>query len=251
MIVLVALPAAAEFTTYNSSIGTVNWYDPLSNFTIVTFDGMTPSTCAGSSGCNTLPGMLSGLFINGFQGVPASTNTYMLIVAENDATQTFYNYGGTGPTGSAVANPRLLRSDAANGTNQIGFHIVLPAAVTAFGLQVMSYSSGTAVSVRIGGVALTTALGPYPTGTVTTTGIPHRSFIGITSPTSFQTIDIVSAPGDQNKILIDNIAFGTLASAAADTAEPQTALYIATGLGMILLARRMKNQRVSSAAILQ
>ena len=248
VIALMALPAAAELTTYNSSVGAINWYDPLTNFTVIPFDGMTPATCSGSGGCSSLGGMPAGLMIYGFQGSPSSTNSNLLIVPENDPAQTYYNFGGTGPTGAAATNPRLLRSDSAvSNASQIGFRIVLPAPVTAFGFQVMSYSPSKTVSLSVNGTPVTVALGSYPTGTLTTSGIPSRSFFGITSPTTFQTVDIISAPGSGNTILIDNIAYGTLSN-PSDVTEPQTAVFLFTGLVMMLLARRMKNLRTNSAA---
>ena len=121
-ITIMALPAAAAFTTFNSSIGPINWYDPLTNFTVLPFDGMTPTTCA--SGCTSLGGMPTNLLIYGFQGTPSANNSALLIVSENDPAQLYYNFGGTGPNGTVVTNPRLLRSDGAlSNTAQIGFRI--------------------------------------------------------------------------------------------------------------------------------
>ena len=144
-------------------------------------------------------------------------------------------------------NPRLLRSDGAlSNTAQIGFRIVLPTPVTALGFQVMSYNPKT-VSVNINGTPVSGALGPYPTGTSTSAALGSKAFFGITSTTTFQTIDIISTPGSGNTILIDNLVFGTQSSGApaGEIAEPQTAVFLLTGLGMMLLAHRMRNRRMS------
>ncbi len=238
LIALVALPASAEFTTFDSSTSPFDWYaQPLSNFTVITFDGMSPQVCGGSGSTGICYNLgIVGVELYGFQGSPAAVNSILQIVPENDSAQPWFDYGGTGLA------PRLLRSDSATVGNQIGFRIVLPSPVTAFGVEVMSYNPAN-VSVNIAGTPISNALGKYPSGTLATTGIPNRSFFGVTSTTSFSYVDIISSPGSGNTIQIDNIAFGM---ASTDTAEPQTAVFLITGLGMMLLARRMKSPWLSS-----
>jgi hypothetical protein len=240
LITLMAVPAAAEFTTYN----TIGGLDPLSNFTTINFDGMTPVVCSTAPSCSSIG--IAGVLLYGFQGSPAAINHFLQIVPENDPAQPWFNYNGTG------TDPRLLRSDSAVNSSLIGFRIVLPSAVTAFGFQVMSGLASN-ISVNIDGVSISSALGPYPAGTLTTLARPNRSFFGVSSTTGFSYVDVISAPGDGNSIYIDNIAFGSAGApppgggGGDEVAEPQSAIFLITGLGMLFLARRMKLRFVSSA----
>ena len=239
---MMAVPALAGFATTSSSTSPIAWYDPLTNFTVLTFDGAGNQSCIGSSSCSVL--LLSGVQFYGFLGSPSSTNSVLQLISENDQ---YYNYGGAGQPG----NPRILMGDAAaNSTTPIGFRIVLPSAVTSFGVQIMGSVGSYNVAVKLIGSAISDPGGAYPAGTLATASAHGRTFFGVTSTTPFTTVDIIGSPGISGEFLvIDNLAFGTAAAPASDTVEPQTAVFILSGLGMMLLARKMRIRRQAKVAI--
>jgi len=234
---LLTVPGWAIDTTYNSSTAPVDWYATYSN--IITFDGLTESYIG--PGSNLL---LSGVNFYGFMGTPSATNSALLVVAEDNSGEPWYNYGGTGPYGTVVSNPRVLRSNAPSGTTPVGFEIVLPSAVTAFGLQIMS-SQPYNVQVELDGAAISNPGGAYPAGTLTTASSKGRTFFGVTSTTAFTTIDIIGSPGISGEYLvIDNISYGT---APVFTAEPQSAVFLLIGLGALLAARKLSLLQIAQS----
>jgi len=256
-----ALPACAEVTTFGGTNDLLGWAnESLSNFSaatnVVTFNGLPAQICSGgtSGGCSSIVQNLV-TFI-GFLGTPLDSNSSLVILSDAPVPDglggftNYHNYGGLGPDGTPAANAMILRSQDSNYLGErIGFHIVLPTPVTAFGVQIMSYDSGKSVAVSIDGTPISGATGPYPTGTVTTGGIPNRTFFGLTSTVAFNTVDLISTPGNGQYIVIDNFTFGTAKvdvipdpppPTGGDTPEPQTAVYMLTGIGTILLARKMK-----------
>ena len=237
--VLIAAPAFALDTTYSSSALPGDWYGGLSNFTVITFDGadgVATTNCSNVGGATCAYILQSGVKFYGFLGSSYGTNSDVQIVSESIS---YYNYGG-----SPASDPHILISQQSNPIGPIGFHIVLPTAVTAFGAQIMAYTAGYSVAVRLDGAAITDSGGSaaYPTGTVSTAGLGNRTFFGVTSTVPFQTIDMVSYPGDNNKIALDNVSFGNFNTS---TAEPQSAIFLLTGLGMMLLAQRLKRSRLT------
>lgn len=240
---LMAVPASAEFVTYNSSTSPIAFYDPLTNFTIIKFDGLGDQNCFSS--CSGIS--LSGVNFFGFYGTPSSTNNVLQLVREDNSLATYYNFGGTGPDGNPVANPVVMRSAAAgNSSTAIGFRIVLPSAVTAFGVQIMGSVGSYNVAVKADLASISNPGGAYPAGTLTTAASHGRTFFGVTSTTPFTTIDIIGLPGIGGEYLvIDNLAFGTQTS---NTAELQSGVFIISGLGMMLLARKMKRFKGTRAA---
>ena len=244
VIALVAAPASAAIT-YNSSAA---WYAlPLSNLNTITFDGLGDQNSLGTSSGY----VLSGVTFFGFFNSPYNVNTYLQLAREDNSGAPWYNYGGTGPTGAAATNPVILRgATSANTSNLIGFEIVLPTAVTAFAVEIMGSTGGFPVALHLGGSAISNPGGAYPTGTLTTTASHGRTFFGVTSTTAFTTIDIIGGTGIPNGefLVIDNLSYGT-AGSLSDTTEPQSAIFLLTGLATIMLARKMRRLRVNSVAI--
>ena len=238
--ILIAAPASAIDITY-SSPPPGNWYGDLTNFTVVTFDGLAENAYSGPAASL----VLQSASFYGFFLTPGPLNSFMQIVAENNAGAPWYNYGGTGPDGTAVANPRVLRGTGTGGPSvPVGFEIVLPTAVTAIGFQIMS-SLPFNVNVKIGGNSISDPGGAYPTGSLTTAGSHGRTFFGVTSTTPFTTIDIIGSNGGPSEYLVlDNVVFGNPVNTS--TAEPQSAVLLATGLGLMVLAMRMKKQHAQA-----
>jgi len=113
-------------------------------------------------------------------------------------------------------------------------HIVLPAAVTAFGLYLFSANPNTLT------FTVTTMSTPF---TVATNPTPTPAFFGATSDTPFTMIDVTltGAPGGAYE-LIDNFRFGT--SQVDQAPEAATFLLIGSGLvGLMGLRKRMVKSR--------
>ena len=247
VIALMAVPASAELT-YNSS---AVWYAlPLSNLNSITFDGLGDQ---GPLGGTTTGYVLSGVTFFGFFNSPYNINNLLQLAREDNSGAPWYNFGRTGPNGAVATNPVILRGATASTTsNLVGFEIVLPTAVTAFGVEIMGSLGGFQVAVNLGGNAISNPGGAYPTGTLSTAASHGRTFFGVTSTTPFSTIDIVGGPGipGGEYLVIDNLAYGTAGQAPlSDTTEPQAAIFLLTGVGAMLLARKMKSLRASPAAI--
>jgi hypothetical protein len=243
VIALMAVPASAEIT-YDSSAA---WYAlPFSNLHIITFDGLGDQNALGTPNAGYT---LSGVTFFGFINAPYNVNNYLQLAREDNSAAPWYNYGRTGPDGNPATNPVVLRGTSATNTSSlVGFEIVLPTPVTAFGVEIMSSTGGFHVAVNLGGNAISNPGGAYPTGTLTTAASHGRTFFGVTSATAFNTIDIIGGPSipSGEYLVIDNLVYG---QAPADTVEPQSAIFLLTGLGTMLLARRMKRLRVTAAAI--
>ncbi len=207
-----AVPASAEFVTFGNE--SFNWFAQSPYFHAITFDTLTPDSYGSS---------LSGIPLEtatfyGFTGLISWSQAWLYVETEGTQWST-YNYGGTGN----VLTTTHLAGEA-------GFRIVLPNPVTYFGVQIMGPDAGRKVTVNAGTQTANQVYNPL-VGTVTTLDKPGRTFFGFSSSTPFTTIDITGASTTGVPLVIDNIYYG-------DTPEPQTVVYLLTGLGAMLLGRK-------------
>jgi hypothetical protein len=213
-LVLLAVPASAEFTTY-SGADAFSWFTQSTYFTVQTFDALaSPVTYGGAGGAN-----LGGVHFDGYTGQVSWTNAWLYVQNEG-VLGTGYNYGGVG---------NVLMSSSTAGV--AGFRILLPNPVTFFGVEIMGPYAGRSVTVAAGTQTANGVFNPL-VGTVTTLSNRNRNFFGFSSATPFTTIDITgAATGNIGNLVIDDMVYG-------NTPEPQPAICVLAGLGAMLLARR-------------
>jgi hypothetical protein len=234
--ILLAAPASAAFTEFTSSTAPIDWYATYNNIT--TFDGIADTQCKAASPCT-----LGGIDFYGLWNAVGYVSTNLRLISENE--QTWFNYGKSDPYGNPATSPGILVSASADTSSiLVGFRIVLPAPVTAFGVQIMgSPSDGDYhVAVNASGGTTSTAGTGVQAGTLLTAANHGRTFIGLTSDTTFTTIDIIGYPGKPGEFLvIDNIGYGYVTpTGGSDTPELQSVFFLLTGLAAITIGHRRR-----------
>ena len=212
---LAAVPAHSTIvTTYSVQ---ANWLAALTGQQALDFSGLATGSLPGGVS------LLAGTII-----FTASNNT---LQAVDTGLSPYFNFG----TGIALS----IYNDRMSGGPAPNIHVVLPAGVTAFGLNLFTGSpNGMSVSVAAGG----------STFTVPTFGQPTPAFFGLTSSTPITSVDLTvlgTAFNGGTWGFIDNFSFGT----AATTDTPEIASKVLIGSGLVLLAglkRRARGARDSS-----
>ena len=216
---LAAVPAHSTIvTTYTVQ---ANWLAALTGQQTLDFSGLAPAggTMNYPSGVSLASGTIIFTAVNGN------------LQAIDTGVSPFYNFG----TGVALS----LAFDRPSGNPAPNFHVVLPAGVTAFGLNLFTVSPNGAT------FSVTTAGGTY---TVPTFAPQTLAFFGVTSSAPITSVDltVVGTVFNGDTVgLIDNFAFGT----ASVTDTPEIASKLLIGSGLVLLAglkRRTRGARDSS-----
>ena len=191
VLMLAFVPAySTTITTYGSL---TNWQSATSSYQTIDFEGLTPAL--------TSTPYPSGLTPNGtgvqFTGISGSTAIQVI----DTNLSTWYNFG---------TNDALMEdTDRPNSGSPVPYiHIVLPAAITALGMDLFT-TSPNALSYTI-----TVAGNQY---TVATNAQPNLAFFGITSDTPITTVDLTlqgTTYNGSSHEFVDNFSFGAAGGAA-------------------------------------
>jgi hypothetical protein len=207
VLALLAMPAyPTTITTYSSQS---SWQAATTGDQSINFEGSAPS-----GSYTTFPSFTS----SGVQFFGLSGTTFG---AMDTSAFSWANFG---------SNDALFSS---GGTQ--GFHIVLPSAVTAFGLNLFTSPPAVSYTASVAGSQYTAPTSNQPT----------EAFFGVTSDTAFTTIDLTAQPG-ASYAFIDNFQWGTSqvsgggGGGGGDAPEASTLLMIGTGLLSLALIRRRK-----------
>jgi hypothetical protein len=188
---VMATPAySATITTYTSS---ASWLAATTSDQLDNFEGLAPS-----GSYTTYPG---GIFENGVEFIGLSGSTGVM----DTNLASYYNFG----------------------TNDAGFvslgtsiQITIPTPVTAFSINLFTNPAATTYTVT----ALST---PF---TVPTFAVPTPAFFGITSDTSFTSVNL-QVPSGTSYAFFDNFQWGTAQTGGgSEVPEAGTFLLIGTGL---------------------
>jgi hypothetical protein len=204
--------------------------------TIITTYSVQANWLAALTGQQTLD--FSGLTVGNLPSGVSLVSGTIIFTAQNGNLQAvdtgfspFYNYG----TGIALS----IAYDRTAGNPAPNFHVVLPANITAFSLNLFT------VSPNVSSFSVTAAGNTY---TVPTFATPTPAFFGVVANAPISSIDLTvlgTVFNGDTVGLIDNFSFGT----AATTDTPEIASKVLIGSGLVLLAglkRRARGVRDSS-----
>jgi len=208
--VVVALAAMAgplyctTITTYNSLAG---WQTAESTTQTIDFSGLPGSMTFYSS----------GLTLGGVQFIGYSGQTSL---GEMDTTSWFPGFGLSNAAFMLMSGPS---SD---------IHIILPAAVTAVGFNLLTSNGGLPYTINLNDLQ-SNLLGTY---TQATSGAPPVAFFGATSDTPIATIDLsLQGPGSGGTYaFVDNVSYGTATTQTSDVSDtPEAATFLLIGSGLV------------------
>ncbi|HLG98134.1 MAG TPA: hypothetical protein VKX49_17595 [Bryobacteraceae bacterium] len=221
--ILAVRPAhATTITTYSDP---ASWSSASTVAQTITFEGLAPA-----NGSTTYSGP-TGLTTGGveFIGYTYSGGSWIQVIDTNFSS--WYNFG---------SNDALLQDmdRPSSGSPLPYIHIVLPANVTALGMDLFTVSPSAAT------YQITVAGTPY---TVPTDPKPTEAFWGLTSDTPIATLDL-TLPGSvyngSTMALLDNFQYGTASSQVSQAPEAATFVLIGSGLiGIAALKRLARKPR--------
>lgn len=213
-LVLTTLPAHATLISYTDPAA---FAAALSAMTTIGFEGIAGTNSFANENTST------GLTISGvnFTG-KLTTGSYDLQVVDGGFASPYYNFG----SGASLKSP----SYNAVSSFVPYIHVVLPASVTGFGVDLMTISpNAVTYQATVGSTIFTVATANRPT----------RTFFGVTSDTPIAFVDLAltgTTNGAGTYGLIDNVQFGATAPEA--TAEAATLLLIGSGLAALGFFRK-------------
>ena len=212
---MVALPAYS--TTITTFTDLASWQAAESTVQTIDFNNLVAP-----SGMSFYAG---GLTLNGVQFIGYSGQSSLGVM---DTTSWFPTFGMNDAAFMLVSGPSSY------------IHVVLPAAVTAVGFNLLTSNGGLPYTIKIDDSQLN-VLGTY---TKATSGAPPVAFFGATSDTPIATIDLsLQGPGSAGTYaLLDNVSYGNASqqtTQAEDTPEAASFLLIGSGLvGLGIIRRR-------------
>jgi hypothetical protein len=216
--------APAFATVVNTYTDQATWLAASSGVQNVDFEGLAPT--------NGQSGVYWGLTLDNvaFSGVQGAGGFGMVVVDTNYSQ--YFNFG----TNDALELAHLITSPTPS------FHIVLPAAVTSFSLDLMSVSpTSMNFIVTADGSAFN----------VPTYGTPTPGFFGATFDTPVSSIDVTALgviPGNDSYVLLDNFSFGAAnvsqPDPVGDVPEAGTLMMIGSGLvGITSIMKRRASRK--------
>ena len=209
---LTIVPAgAATITTYTDP---ASWQNASNILQTVAFEGLAPA-----NGATAYTGA-TGLTTGGveFIGYSSSGSSWIQVIDTNFSV--YYNFG---------SNDALMQTmDRPTNTSPLpDMHVVLPAGVTAFGMDLFTVSpSALNFTVTVAGT-------PF---TVPTNARPTEAFWGVTSDTAIASVDLTLQGTTSNGgsvALIDNFQYG---SAQNMSQAPEATTFLLIGSGLIGIA---------------
>jgi hypothetical protein len=160
-----------------------------------------------------------------FTGISGSTSIQVI----DTNLSPWYNFG----TNDAL----MENTDRANSGSPVPYiHIVLPAAITALGMDLFSVSpAGLSYTITVAGSQYTVATNPNP----------NTAFWGITSDTAITSVDLTlqgTTYNGSSHELLDNFRFGAAGGAGNLSQAPEAGTYLLIGSGLIglMLLRRAR-----------
>ena len=229
-LLLIAATGHAATVEYTDPVA---WMAAVSGTTAIGFEGLAPA--GGFKDYSTSTGYVitNGPEFIGFEG-PA---IYGLQVIDSADSSPYFNWG----TGASLESPGY--NAPPNGFTPY-IHVILPANITAFGVDLMTVSPN-ALTYQV-------TLDNGNTYTVTTANRPTQTFFGITSDSPIAYINfavIGTTNGNGTYGLMDNFTYGT-ADDATQTPELCTFLLIGSGLATFgYLGRRRRSRNISVTAL--
>jgi hypothetical protein len=205
---------SATITTYTDPNA---WAAAASVQNTITFAGLAPT-----DGATTYQGA-TGLTTSGveFIGYTSTGSSWIEVVDTN--FNSYFDFDSTDGSSDAV----LRDMDRPNASSPLPYiQIVLPAGVTAFGMDLFTVSpSAATVQITVAGSNYSVATDPLPT----------EQFFGVTSTTAISTIDLTvlgTVYNGSTYELLDNFSFGT-----ADLSQaPEGGTFLLIGSGLIGIA---------------
>jgi hypothetical protein len=206
-----ASACAATVTTYTNP---ATWQGAASGILAINFEGLAPT-----NGLATYTGA-TGVTSSGVQFIGYTSGGSSLVYVVDTNWSSFYNFG----TGGAL----MQDTDRPLATSPLPYiHIVLPANITAFGMDLFTVSpTQLAYTITVAGT-------PY---TVPTNALPNVAFWGVTSDTPISTIDLKLQSAVFNgtsHALLDNFKFGTAQAIDPPSETPEAATFLLIGSGLI------------------
>ena len=215
--ILAALPArSATITTYTNL---ASWLAASTVQQDITFEGLAPAD--GSTTYQGATGVTSGGVE--FIGYTSTGASWIQVIDTNFSS--WYNFGSNDALGQDLDRPN-------SGSPLPSIQIVLPANVTAFGLDLFTVSpSALSYAITVAGTQFI----------VPTDALPTEAFWGVTSTTPIASISLTlqgTVYNGSTTALLDNFQFGT--SDLSQAPEAATFVLIGSGLiGIAILKRRI------------
>ncbi len=214
---LTAPACSATITTYIDSLA---WQSTVSGLQSINLEGLAPTN--GSTTYNTPAGLTTGGVQ--FIGYTSSGTSWIQVLDTN--FNLYYNFG----SGDAARQ----NLDRPNSNSPLPYvHVVLPANVTAFGMDLFTVSpSALNFTVTVAGT-------PY---TVPTAARPTETFWGVTSDAAIASLDLTLQGTSYNgstSAMIDNFRYGTSAAQGMSDA-PEATTFLLIGSGLIAIAALKK-----------
>jgi len=211
-IVLLASQAARATTLLQTYNDLTSWEAAVALLGIDTFEGKVPSGGNSGSTYGNSAGYLDAEGVD-FTGIWGASYTLQIIDALA-APQPYYNFGSGASLSSGSSTSAAAPSIVA----------ALPAGITAFSLDVMTFGNIVPVTITASD------------GTVDTvsTTLRTQSFVGFTfsDPVSWVSVSIPGAP-NYTSVLLDNFAIGT---ACVSDPVPEPATFLLIGMGLVMIA---------------
>jgi hypothetical protein len=224
---ILSLSIGIALTLVPAQATTITTYSTLASWTAATSAGYQTATFTGLTPAGTATNYYSatGVTSDGVEFIGYNSYGSSDIQVVDSSASPYYNDG----TGDALIESA---SPASNGAALPYISIVLPANITALGLDLWTASSaGMSFSITVGGNQYT----------VPTLAGNTEVFWGITSSTAISSLKLTipaSTPSSGTDALVDNFSFGASDLAAAP--EAGTYLLIGSGLiGFVMLRRRL------------
>jgi hypothetical protein len=210
---LMVTPAySTTITTYSSL---ASWQAAASGLQTINFDGIAPA------GSYTTYPAISGYSQSGVQFIGLTGSTIGIM---DTTAYTWANFGTNGAGFALASTP--------------SFRIILPAGVTAFGINLFNSSDAPSSYAA-------TVLGtPF---TAPTFNQPTLAFFGVTSDTPIPSVDLTLSGGGGQYGFFDNFQWGT-AQATGQVPEAGTFLLIGSGLIGLTIFRKRGNRRKPRAS---
>jgi hypothetical protein len=227
VLALLMLALVPAYSTTITTYGTLtNWQAATTSYQTIDFEGLTPP--------NTSTPYPSGVSPTGtgvqFTGISGSTSIQVI----DTNLSPWYNFGTNDALMEDMNRPN-------SGSPLPYIHIVLPAAITALGMDLFSVSpAGDSFTITVAGSQYTVATNPNP----------NTAFWGITSDTAITSVDLTlqgTTYNGSSHALLDNFRFGSAGGAGNMSEAPEAGTYLLIGSGLIGLMLLGKARRVKSA----
>ncbi|HVT92230.1 MAG TPA: hypothetical protein VHD76_05265 [Bryobacteraceae bacterium] len=224
VLALAAPSAFADTIVTGTFTDAASWAAAADQTGEITFDGVAPL------GSYSTYGSAAGYTSDGITFIGQNGSGYLEQIVDAAFQNPFNNWGSGGSLTSAQY--------VSTGFSPI-IHVVLPAGVTAFAVDLGSLSPN--------GMGVQITLDSGDTFSVPTGARPDLAFFGVTTSAAVNYVDFMlvgADPDNGSQLLMDNFAVGT----AAETATPEAGTLGLIGLGLVFLPALRRRASSSQAA---